>query len=457
MSFKITFALIFAAALISGLGDGLIPIAFALQAHRVDPSGRGLTMVLIALWAGRFLTSLLVRKLPPPNRPVSWMLASDFVRMLAQWGLVAWLVARGDSITAFAFSSFVYGCASSFFNPARFGLLAQIFSNTQRTRVNGTLSMLGDVLFIAGPLIGTAAMLTWGFRTVLIFDGATFLVAMLCVLPFFSVRTGQAPESQDSPALESETAEAADSETTPATASEVATAQADVLESPVPEATASTTKHMERSGTNGSANSDTQDSGSAASRPRTLPGWVQVGLGTWLVAAVVNGFLGSAGPTWIMNSFDEKTWGFMATALAVGSLAGSAATVLKALDRVRFSTLQTLMLVFLAGQVMALAFSPVFALIAVVGAVASLLMTASGIAWDSLGQSLGDDDLVHQFATKDQLVFTAGTPLGMILFALLSNYPGASAALLSAALVVAAVLSSLQIARSPRAADMAGA
>lgn len=436
MSFKITFALIFAAALISGLGDGLIPIAFALQAHRVDPSGRGLTMVLIALWAGRFLTSLLVRKLPPPNRPVSWMLASDFVRMLAQWGLVAWLVARGDSITAFAVSSFVYGCASSFFNPARFGLLAQIFSNTQRTRVNGTLSMLCDVLFIAGPLIGTAAMLTWGFRTVLIFDGATFLVAMLCVLPFFSVRSGQAPEDQGAPSPESETAEAAEPKTTSVTSA----------------ANVASSEHAEQP-----AASSAEDSGSAASRPRTLPGWVQVGLGTWLVAAVVNGFLGSAGPTWIMNSFDEKTWGFMATALAVGSLTGSTATVLKALDRVRFSTLQTLMLVFLAGQVMALAFSPVFALIAVVGAVASLLMTTSGIAWDSLGQSLGDDDLVYQFATKDQLVFTAGTPLGMILFALLSNYPGASAALLSAALVVAAVLSSLRIARSPRAADMAGA
>ena len=39
LSFKSTFSLVFAAAVVSGLGDGLIPIAFALQAHRVDPSG----------------------------------------------------------------------------------------------------------------------------------------------------------------------------------------------------------------------------------------------------------------------------------------------------------------------------------------------------------------------------------------------------------------------------------
>lgn len=409
LSFKFTFSLVFAAAVVSGLGDGLIPIAFALQAHRVDPSGRGLTAVLIALWAGRFLSSLVVRKLPPPHRPVTWMLGSDVVRMLAQWGLVAWVVARGDSIAAFALSSCVYGCTSSFFGPARFSLLSQLFSDEQRTRVNGTLSMLGDVLFIAGPLIGTAAVLTLGFTTVLLIDGATFLVAMLFVLPFLSVRSEPAGESTHSAAAEPEP--------------------------------------------------DSADS-SSPNKPLaspTLPSWARVGLGTWLVAAVVNGFLGSAGPTWIMNTFDEKSWGFMATALAVGSLIGSAATILKALDRVRFSTLQILMLILLAGQILALAFSSVFVLIAVVGAAASLLMTAAGIAWDSLGQSLGDDGLVHQFATKDQLVFTAGTPLGMILFAALSSHPGVAAVVLAAALVVAAVASSLPVARSPRTADIAQA
>ncbi|MDO5032664.1 MFS transporter [Corynebacterium sp.] len=397
LSYTARFSLVFAAALVSGLGDGLIPIAFALQAHRVDPSGRGLTTVLIALWAGRFFSSLVVRRMPPPNRPVTWMLASDVVRVAAQWGLVAWVVARGDSIAAFAVSSCVYGCASAFFTPARFGLLAALFSDAQRTRVNGTLSMLGDVLFIAGPLIGTAAVLTLGFRSVLLIDGATFLVAMLCVVPFVSVRATP-------PVVEVESEGVPDKPAQPTGA---------------------------------------------------LPRWVNVGLGTWLVAAVVNGFLGSAGPTWIMNSFDEKTWGFMATALAAGSLVGSAATVLKALDRVRFSTLQALMLVLLAGQLLALAFSPIFALIALCGAAASLFMTASGIAWDSLGQSLGSADLVHQFATKDQLVFTAGTPLGMILFALLSEHPALAATVVALALGAAAVASGLPVARSPRAADIA--
>ena len=63
--------------------------------------------------------------------------------------------------------------------------------------------------------------------------------------------------------------------------------------------------------------------------------------------------------------------------------------------------------------------------------------------------------MVHQFATKDQLVFTAGTPLGMILFAALSAHPGVAAIALAAALVVAAAASSLPAARSPRTADMA--
>lgn len=53
------------------------------------------------------------------------------------------------------------------------------------------------------------------------------------------------------------------------------------------------------------------------------------------------------------------------------------------------------------------------------------LGTVVSIAWDFLGKTLGDDGLVHQFAAKDLLVFTAGTPLGMILFAALSSHPGA--------------------------------
>lgn len=430
LSFKSTLSLLFLAALISGIGDGLIPIAFALQAHRVDSSGRGLTMVLIALWSGRFISSVVVRKLPPPILPVGWMLSSDFVRLLAQWGLVAWVLVQGDSIASFAVSSFVYGCASSFFTPARFGLLALLFTDSQRTRVNGTLSILGDVLYIAGPLIGTAAVITLGFRTVLLIDGATFLIAMLFVLPFFKVRRNSATDdvpgtdeveeapqaSHADPADNVDLANYADSASTDA-----ASAQTKVNNSKKPTA--------------------------------VLPRWVQVGLGTWLVASLVNGFLGSAGPTWIMNSFDEKTWGFMATALAIGSLLGSAATILRKLDRVRFTTLQFLMLLFLAGQLLALAFSPVFIVIALVGAVASLLMTSAGVSWDSLGQSLGKDELVHQFATKDQLVFTAGTPLGMLLFAALSGHPHMSALILSVLLVAAAIVSCLPIARSPRVAD----
>ena len=385
-------------------------------------------MVLIALWSGRFISSVVVRKLPPPIRPVGWMLSSDFVRLLAQWGLVAWVLVQGDSIASFAVSSFVYGCASSFFTPARFGLLALLFTDSQRTRVNGTLSILGDVLYIAGPLIGTAAVITLGFRTVLLIDGATFLIAMLFVLPFFKVRRNSATD--DAPG----THEA--EEATPASDADPAN-HANYADSANIDAASAQTKVN-----------------NAKKPTAVLPRWVQVGLGTWLVASLVNGFLGSAGPTWIMNSFDEKTWGFMATALAIGSLLGSAATILRKLDRVRFTTLQFLMLLFLAGQLLTLAFSPVFIVIALVGAVASLLMTSAGVSWDSLGQSLGKDELVHQFATKDQLVFTAGTPLGMVLFAALSGHPHMSALILSVLLVAAAIVSCLTIARSPRVVDV---
>ncbi|MDO4630990.1 MAG: MFS transporter [Corynebacterium sp.] len=356
------FYIIFFAALVSGLGDALIPIAFAIQAHRIDSSGRGLTLVLIALWTGRFISSSIVQRIPSPQRPAAWMIFSDITRMLAQVLLVGWIVLIGTNlISAFMVSSFVYGVATAFFNPARFSLLSMLFSDAQRTKVNGFLSMLGDVLFVVGPLIGTALVFLIGFNNVLLIDAIAFLLSIVLIIYFWPIKA-----IEDS--------------------------------------------HIEEE--NGTKVEEDIKSSTA------LPRWVNVGLVTWFISSLATGFLGSAAPTLVMARFSEESWGWIAAAGAIGSLLGSAATITSLIKNVKWNYKQLLACIFVSLQIVALLYAPILVAIALATALGAALVTASGIDWDVLGQSLKDPKQVHQFATRDQLAFTTGIPAGMILFAI---------------------------------------
>ncbi len=50
--------------------------------------------------------------------------------------------------------------------------------------------------------------------------------------------------------------------------------------------------------------------------------WVGVGVGSWVVGGVVKGLVGSGGGRWIMNSLEEKWWGFMGGGVGVGWVVG---------------------------------------------------------------------------------------------------------------------------------------
>lgn len=365
---RLSSILILCAALISGFGDGIIPVAFAIESYHVDHSGKTLTAVLVSLWLGRFLASLGVRRAPSPRRPALWMVCSDAVRLLAQFLLLLWLLAGGaQEGIAFVVSSFVYGCATAFFNPARFSLLAQLFHDSEREKINSTLSVIGDVLFVCGPLLGTALMMRVGFHGVLLIDSLSFLIGILVLSPLLRFRA----EKNTSPG------EASDSE-----------------------------------------ESDTHPNASAA----TLPLWVCTGLVTWGACALAIGFLGVAGPTLVMNRFDESWWGWVAAGGAIGSLLGSMSAFSRRTRRIPWRFKQATACVLLSAQVAALAYSPSAALIVLAAILGSAATTFSGIAWDVLGQSFPDQDQVHLFATRDQLVNTAGIPLGMLLFGVLTGH-----------------------------------
>lgn len=357
------------AAAISGLGDGLVPTAFAIQSHRLDDSGRGLTIVLIALWIGRFASSLLVRRLPPPTFPVRWMLWADGIRLLAQLLLLAWahISGLGYSIVALAISALLYGLATSFFAPGRFGLISTIFTADERQRVNGALSIIGDIFFVVGPVVGTWLMLWFGFDVVLLLDAATFVVGMILLSRFYGASTSEKEDSFSE-------------------ASDAVTHSREV-------------------------------------RGDKLPYWVTAGLATWFAVSLTIGYLGSAAPTFIMNRFDESSWGWVAMGMAVGSLIGSSVSMTSWLNLVSWRGKQGLACLTVMGQVLALVLAPHLALVIALSFLGSAVTTLAGIAWDILGQAFPNPGAVHSFATRDQLVNTTAIPLGMLLVAFTAGNP----------------------------------
>lgn len=377
------------AAAISGLGDGLIPAAFAIQAHRLDDSGRGLTAVLLALWGGRFLSSLLVRKLPPPKYPARWMLRADCVRMLAQFLLLVWAHASGAgySIVALAVSSACYGLASSFFGPGRFSLISTIFTADERQKVNGSLSIIGDISFVIGPVVGTWLMVWQGFDVVLSLDALTFLIGIVLLLQFYRVAITSANAEEEGEPTEKDT-----------TSSQPASAK--------------------------------------PHRAHSLPRWVSAGMLTWFAVSLTIGYLGSAAPTFIMNRFNESSWGWIAMGMAIGSLAGSSASMTSVFTTVIWNRKQGAACLMLIAQVTSLVFAPQLALIIGASFVGSALTTYTGVTWDLLGQAFPDPALVHTFATRDQLVNTTAIPCGMLLVAVSAGIPMLGVSVVLAALTI---------------------
>ncbi|ACL38386.1 major facilitator superfamily MFS_1 [Pseudarthrobacter chlorophenolicus A6] len=356
------FPRLFTAALVSGLGGSLVPIAFALESHRLEPSGWGLTVVLLSLWSGRFIGVFAVQRIRPARNPVRVMILSDLVRFIAQAGLLGWILTLGTdspptgAITALSISSGVYGIALAFFQPARFTVIPRLIPLEQRGRVNAWLSVLGDVFAISGPLLGSLVFLSLGFQAILLIDSIGFLVGIVVLA---GLRLSRSP-----------------SQTTP-------------------EASAS--------------------NGNKRIRAKLPPG-INTGLATWLFVALTIGLLGTAGPTLVIEQNSAATWAVTAAFMAAGSLVGSASSLLGFLKRVPWKYLHLLCCLSIATQLLCFLLVPLPVLLWAVGFLGAALTTASGIQWDTLGQSIGDDDQVHTFAVRDQIVNTVGVPAGMLFF-----------------------------------------
>ncbi|QDZ43181.1 MFS transporter [Corynebacterium sp. sy039] len=362
--------LFFAATFVSICGDVLIPTAFILESLRVEPQGTGFTLVLIALWLGRFGGTLGFRRIPHIALK-SILIGADSVRLIAQLGLVAWIMLHQDSIVAMCISSLLYGIATSFFMPARFAITPDIVARSRLQRFNSAADLAHNILMFAAPAAATFFFLKAGFVPILLFDALTFLIGIALLL---SIKID--PRIQEEYEYEEEYSAGSTSESEPRRIRDM----------------------------------------------RFFPRWAVWGLCSWACITLLMGYSGAAGPALVIQRFDATGWAIISTALALGGVVGSAGQLMGMLQKFSWPLLQTATATLIAAQVVSFSLSRSVMVIALLAFSTAFMMSAAGIAWDTRIQQSLEPGRLRAFANWEEFLTTGTIPLGMVAFGLATTF-----------------------------------
>ncbi len=167
------FRLVFAASVVSMLGDGVAPLALTFAVLDLTGSASDLGLVLaartVALVASLLIGGVVADRIS--RRKV--MIAADLVRLAAQAAIGVLLVTGQASVLEIAISQAAVGAGSGFFNPASSGFLPMVAGEwlQQANSLRGMAMAAGAV---AGPAIAGVLVVTTSPGVTLLVDAASF-------------------------------------------------------------------------------------------------------------------------------------------------------------------------------------------------------------------------------------------------------------------------------------------
>src|ERR671928_1849830 len=181
------FRLVFGAAVVSLLGDGVAPLALTFAVLDLTGSATDLGAVFAARTAG-LVGSLLIGGVVAdrfPRRAV--MIGADALRLVAQGAVGVLLLTGHATVAEIAVSQAVVGAATGFFNPASSGLIPAVSGDwlQQANSLRGIASAAGN---IAGPAIAGVLVATTTPGTALVVDAASYGVSGLLLARVGHVR-----------------------------------------------------------------------------------------------------------------------------------------------------------------------------------------------------------------------------------------------------------------------------
>jgi Major Facilitator Superfamily len=180
------FRLVFGAATVSLLGDGIVPVALAFAVLDLTGSATDLGIVLgaesLALVCSLLFGGVVADRVG--RRTV--MIAADLMRLVGQAAIGVLLVSGHASVLTLAMSQAVLGAATGFFNPASSGLLPAV-AGEHLQQANALRGMAMAAGAIGGPAIGGLLVVTVGPGPGLLIDAATYATSALLLA---RMRTG---------------------------------------------------------------------------------------------------------------------------------------------------------------------------------------------------------------------------------------------------------------------------
>src|ERR1700722_10149018 len=167
------FRLVFGAALVSLLGDGMVPVALSFAVLDLTGSATDLGLVLgvraIALVGSLLIGGVVADRVS--RRTV--MIGADLVRLAAQAVTGVLLVAGHASVAELAISQACVGAASGFFNPASSGLIPLVAGDwlQQGNSLRGMAMAAGN---IAGPALAGVLVVATNPGTAPLVDAGSY-------------------------------------------------------------------------------------------------------------------------------------------------------------------------------------------------------------------------------------------------------------------------------------------
>ncbi len=168
----------FAAHLQGALGAGAGYIALILLAYERIGSAWAATAILLAELVPLMLLGPLMGGLVDRTSRLGCAVAADIVRAAAFIGIV--LV---DSTAGMLALALLAGLATALFRPATSALLPSLVSDTRLAAGNALYGGARQAGFTLGPACAGAMLLVVGPETVLVFNGATFVLSALLLAP----------------------------------------------------------------------------------------------------------------------------------------------------------------------------------------------------------------------------------------------------------------------------------
>ncbi len=184
------FRLVFGGALVSLLGDGMVPVALTFAVLDLTGSATDLGVVLAARTVA-LVGSLLVGGVVADRvsrRTV--MMGADLVRLVAQGTIAVMLVSGHATVAEIAVSQAFLGAATGFFNPASSGLIPLVAGKwlQQANSLRGMAMAAGT---IAGPAIAGVLVVATSPGVALLIDAGSYGASALLLARVSSdVRAG---------------------------------------------------------------------------------------------------------------------------------------------------------------------------------------------------------------------------------------------------------------------------